>query len=201
MHMNQFLLHYPEYSSYLYEYIQLEDAPGYEGTTISQNQTIINQSQTQIQNQQTQIQQQAQANQLQQESNEQNKSFMDNFFSNLGNTVLGWIVPSSEQITGFFNEVNSWFSERLGFVWYPFDLAIQLVTALAGGSADTGFTVPAFSLNFQGQQLNIWNSFEVDIDAFGIFQYVRFFTSALLVCGIVKMAIDKWDEWIGGHNQ
>ena len=188
-----------DYTGDIMQYDNLEDVPSVDGYFAEQNTTIINQSQTQIQNQEIQNQLQTEQNQLQQESNEQNKNFMDNFFGNLGNTVLSWIVPSSEQITTFFDEVNAWFSDRLGFVWYPFDLAYQLVSAFAQGDANTNFKVPGFTLNFQGQQLTIWQPLEVDIDAFGIFQYVRFFTSTILVCGVIKMAIDKWDEWIGGH--
>lgn len=151
---------------------------------------------------------QQEANDLQKEQNETSKGifgaikdFFGGFFSNLGNTVMGWIVPTSEQLTDFLNEVNGWFSARLGFIWYPFSLAIDMVAALAGGSADQIFHVPALSLDIMGQTYSIWGDIDVDLDAFGIFTYVRFFTSALLVAGIVRMAIDKWDEWIGGHSK
>lgn len=184
----------------MWQYDNLEDVPSVDGYISNQNQTIIDQSQTQIENQEIQNQLQEQQNQLQQESNEQNKNFMDNFFSNLGNTVLGWIVPSSEDLTGFLDDVNSWFSDRLGFVWYPFDLAYQLVSAFTQGEPDSMFKVPGFTMNFQGQQLQIWQPLEVDIDAFDIFKYVRYFTSALLACGVAALAINKWDEWIGGHS-
>lgn len=191
----------------MWQYDNLEEVPSLDGYFAEQNQTMIDQSQTQIQNQeiQNQLQEQQnqlqnQGNQLQQESNQQNKNFMDNFFGNLGNTVLGWIVPSSEDLTGFLDEVNSWFSDRLGFVWYPFDLAFQLVSAFGQGQANSMFKVPGFTMNFQGQQLQIWQPLEVDIDAFDIFKYVRYFTSALLACGVAHLAINKWDEWIGGHN-
>lgn len=126
--------------------------------------------------------------------------FFGGFFDNLGNTVLSWIVPSTEQLTGFLDEVNAWFGDRLGFVWYPFGLAVQLVQSLAGGTADSTVRIPALSLNLLGDSYQIWDSMEIDIDAFGIFQYVRYFTDVILVAGVAKLAYDKWDEWIGGHG-
>lgn len=109
-------------------------------------------------------------------------------------------MPSSEDLTAFLEEVNEWFSARLGFIWYPFSLALDIVSAFAGGTADTMFKVPGLTLNILGGEHTIWNPIEVDLDAFGIFKYVRMFTSFLLVAGVVKLAHDKWDEWIGGHG-
>lgn len=150
---------------------------------------------------------QEEANTLQEEANETQKNifdkiadFFDNFFARLGEFLLGLIVPSAEELTAFLDEVNDWFGERLGFIWYPFSFAVDMVAALANGTADTGFQVPEFKLNILGTEYQIWGGMTVDMDAFGIFQYVRIFTSFLLVAGIVKLALDKWDEWIGGHG-
>lgn len=148
-----------------------------------------------------------QGNKLQEEANETGKGilgkiteFFNGFFDNLGNTVLGWIVPSSEQLTEFLNDVNAWFSARLGFIWYPFSLAIDMVTSFAGGDANSTFKVPALELTLMGNKYKIWDSMTIDMDAFDIFKYVRYFTSVILVAGVVKLAYDKWDEWIGGHG-
>ena len=153
------------------------------------------------------IQLQEEANQLQEEANETGKSllekvtdFFDNFFSRLGEFLLGLIVPSADELTVFLDEVNDWFGERLGFIWYPFSFAVDMVSALANGTAETGFQVPEFKLDILGTEYQIWPGMTVDMDAFGIFRYVRIFTSFLLVAGIVKLAYDKWDEWIGGHG-
>ena len=150
---------------------------------------------------------QSEANDLQEEANETQKNifekmsdFFDNFFTRLGDFLLGLIVPSSDDLTAFLNEVNDWFSERLGFIWYPFSFAVDAVSALAGGTADTGITVPALTLNMFGGTYTIWNEMQVDLDAFGIFRYVRLFTSFICVGGIVALAYNKWDEWIGGHG-
>lgn len=175
-------------------------SPGTGGTLIDQNDDII--ANTDKGNQL-----QEEANALQQEANETSKGilgkiteFFGGFFKNLGDTVLSWIVPTSDQLSAFLEEVNAWFGDRLGFIWYPFDLALRLVDALAKGDADTSFQIPPLELQLLGEKHVIYPGSTVDMDAFGFFKYVRMFTSFLLVSGVVKMAVKKWDEWIGGHT-
>lgn len=183
------------------------DTSGLQGTIDNQTTIIQQESQKEQELQQEGNQLQEEANTLQEEANETSKNifekitdFFDNFFSRLGDFLLGLIVPSSDDLTAFLNEVNDWFSERLGFIWYPFSFAVDAVSALAGGTADTGITVPALTLNMFGGTYTIWNEMQVDLDAFGIFRYVRLFTSFICVGGIVALAYNKWDEWIGGHG-
>lgn len=125
--------------------------------------------------------------------------FFGSFFDNIINTVKHLIIPTAEELTAFLQEVNDWFGARLGFVWYPFSLAVDLVSALAQGSADQQLSVPAFRFSVAGTEYTIWEAQTVDLDTLDIFKYVRFFTSALLAAGVVRMAVNKWDEWIGGH--
>ena len=181
----------------------------------SSGSNYVTEGERQIINQQTETNRiQEEGNELQEEANaiaeEQKQTskgilgklteFFGGFFTNLENSVLHLIVPTAQEITDFLDEVNAWFSARLGFIWYPFDLAIRMVQALSGGTADTQFTVPALNLNILGETYTIWNQMTVNLDEFGIFVYVRFFTSALLASLTVKLAVDKWDEWIGGHD-
>lgn len=176
-----------------------------ENNDLQQDENDLQEEANAMQSQEIELQEEA--NELQEKANETGKSlldkvtdFFDNFFSRLGDFLLGLIVPSAEELTAFLGEVNDWFGERLGFIWYPFSFAVDMVAALANGTADTGFQVPEFKLNILGTEYQIWGGMTVDLDAFGIFQYVRIFTSFLLVAGIVKLAYDKWDEWIGGHG-
>lgn len=150
---------------------------------------------------------QEEANELQREENETQKNifdkiseFFNGFFDNIISTVVSLVIPSSEEVTAFLDEVNGWFGARLGFVWYPFDLAVRLVSALSQGEASRTFAVPSLTLHILGEDYVIWNAVEADMDAFGIFVYVRWFTSALLVSAVVSLAVRKWDEWIGGHD-
>lgn len=185
----------------------IEGNAGVEGAIRDQTGTIVEESQKEQALQQEANTLQEEANTLQEEANETQNNifakitdFFDNFFTRLGDFLLGLIVPSSEELTAFLDEVNDWFSERLGFIWYPFSFAIDAVNALAGGTADTGFTVPALTIHMFGADYTLWNEMEIDLDSFGIFKYVRIFTSFICVGGIVALAYNKWDEWIGGHG-
>lgn len=127
------------------------------------------------------------------------QNFFSGFFRNLMNTIKSAVVPESGDVLALLQEMNDWFSERFGFIWYPFDLAIDIVGAFALGEADSKFTVPALTINILGG-IKLWDSFEADLDPIGFLQYVRFFTSTIMCCGTVSLAIRKWDEWIGGEH-
>ena len=124
---------------------------------------------------------------------------LSNFFTNFPQMLKSLFVPEAEDIQLLLSDMNDWFSERFGFIWYPFDLAIQVVSAFTMGEADSVIEIPAVTLNMLGG-VKLWDSFSVDFDSMGIFEYVRFFTSTILACSIADLAIVKWREWIGGKN-
>lgn len=141
---------------------------------------------------------------ISEEDREQNlfysiQNFFSGFFRNLQNTIKTAVVPSGDDVLALLQEMNDWFSERFGFIWYPFDLAIDIVGAFALGEPDSKITVPALTLNMLGG-IKLWDEFQVNLDPIGFMQYVRFFTSAIMCCGTVSLAIRKWDEWIGGEH-
>lgn len=177
--------------------------------TDAQTSQQLTQQQTQQQHQDAQdaLTEQQKQTEIQEEQKETTKGifskitdFFGSFFDKLSELVMHLVVPTSDELMTFLNEVNTWFGERLGFIYYPFDLAVRIVSAFAGGSADTSITVPALSLNLMGSQYTIWGAFTVNLDEFGIFVYVRYFTSALLCLGVGKLAVSKWDDWIGGKK-
>lgn len=124
---------------------------------------------------------------------------LSNFFTNFPQMLKNLFVPEAEDIQLLLSDMNDWFSERFGFIWYPFDLAIQVVSAFTMGEADSVIEIPAVTLNMLGG-VKLWDAFSVDFDSMGIFEYVRFFTSTILACSIADLAIVKWREWIGGKN-
>lgn len=126
-------------------------------------------------------------------------NFFGGFFSNLINTVKSAVIPSGGDVLELLQEMNDWFSERFGFIWYPFDLAFDIVGAFALGEPDSTFTVPTVTLNMFGG-IKLWDEFKVDLDPLGILEYVRFFTSAIMCCSVAGLALNKWNEWIGGEN-
>lgn len=173
----------------------------------AQKDAIDNQTKQQAEDAAKQLEEQKKQTAIAEEQKETTKgifgkisSFFASFFENIINAVASMVLPDSDELMAFLDEVNTWFGDRLGFIYYPFDLAVQLVQAFAGGDANQEFTVPALTLNILGEQYAIWESFTVDLDAMGIFVYVRYFTSAMLCLGVGKLAVDKWDDWIGGKR-
>lgn len=126
-------------------------------------------------------------------------NFFGGFFRNLLNTIKTAIIPESADLLALLQDMNDWFSERFGFIWYPFDLAIDIVAAFALGEPDSKITVPEFTINILGG-IKLWDAFVVDLDPIDFLKYVRFFTSTIMCCGTVSLAIRKWDEWIGGEH-
>ena len=173
--------------------------------TDAQNQQTLTQQQTQQQHSdaQDQLSESQKQTAIQEEQKETTKGIfgkITSFFDGFGDMAAHLVVPTSDELMTFLDEVNTWFGDRLGFIYYPFDFAVQVVQAFALGDANQLFSVPALTLNILGEQYTIWESFAVDLDAMGIFTYVRYFTSAILCLGVGKLAVDKWSDWIGGKR-
>lgn len=125
--------------------------------------------------------------------------FFSSYFGNLLEALKAAFVPDPDDIVELLEEMDDWFSVKLGFLYYPFDLMIDIVEAFALGEANEYITVPSYTLNmFNGVKL--WDEFQIHLNPLGFLQYVRFFTSAIMCCGTVSLAIKKWDSWIGGRN-
>lgn len=173
--------------------------------TDAQNQQTLTQQQTQQQHSdaQDQLSESQKQTAIQEEQKETTKGIfgkITSFFDGFGDMVAHLVVPTSDELMTFLDEVNTWFGDRLGFIYYPFDFAVQVVQAFALGDANQQFAVPGLTLNILGEQYTIWETFAVDLDAMGIFTYVRYFTSAILCLGVGKLAVDKWSDWIGGKR-
>ena len=39
-------------------------------------------------------------------------------------------IPSNEFLSSFFSDLSTWFSDRLGFLWSPFDITIQVLNKI-----------------------------------------------------------------------
>ena len=182
---------------------QAEDAAKQLEEQQKQTDALKDQTKQQAEDAAKQLEEQQKQTAIQEEQKETTKGIfgkITSFFDGFGDMVKGFFVPSSDELMTFLDEVNTWFGDRLGFIYYPFDLAVTLVKAYAMGDANQQFTVPALTLNLLGEQYTIWQSFTVDLDAMGIFTYVRYFTSAILCLGVGKLAVSKWDDWIGGKR-
>lgn len=114
------------------------------------------------------------------EQTEVQKGFFGSFFSNLINAFVSIFVPSSEEMSGLFDQLNQFFSDRFGFLYAPFDYMIQLLGVFTSATGSTGLTFPGFSI----MGYDVWSDMTYDLASDvlvgTILEYVRIGTGILL---------------------
>lgn len=140
---------------------------------------------------------QTQANKLQEESNNTQKNFFTSFFDNITETILGIFIPSNEEMGGLFGQLNDFFSETFGFLYYPFELIVKFIETLSGDGATT-LTLPGFEI--MGH--TVWEPMSIDLSENSIvtdvFGYVRIGTSILLSMAFISYLRAFFDKRFGG---
>lgn len=126
-------------------------------------------------------------------------NFFSGFFNNFGTMLKNLFIPTKEQFASLFNDMQSFFSEKLGFLWFPFDFAIEIVQAFTNGYQDSLFVVPPITINIM-DGITLFEGGTFDMDAVGVFAYVRMLTSIILSCCTYELASLKWREFIEGEN-
>lgn len=106
--------------------------------------------------------------------------FFGSFFQNLIDSVIGLFVPSSDEMSGLFDQLNQFFSDRFGFLYAPFDYMVQLLGVFTSAEGSTGLTFPGFSI----MGYDVWPDLTYDLasdELVGtILGYVRIGTGILL---------------------
>lgn len=125
-------------------------------------------------------------------------NFFSGFFSNLGGMLKDLFIPTQQQLMALLSEMEIFFSEKLGFLWFPFEFIIEIADALGQGSANSMFEVPPIDINILGG-IHLYDGGTFDLDSTGIFSYVRFFTSTVLACSLYALSLQKWNEFIKGE--
>lgn len=190
----------------------LEGGSGATGSLDTTNlETIV---QTQITNNETYHEEQkeqleTQHNELMEQNktqHEENKSFFSSvtdffgsFFDNLVDSVVGIFVPDDETMTEMFNELELFFEERFGFLYFPFDFLTDLFDVfINSGDSKTVLTFPGFKI----MEYQIWNDMTYDLSSepmvSDIFGYVRTGTGVLLAAWFVGYLGRFFDKRFGG---
>lgn len=148
---------------------------------------------------------QKELNDLQKEENETSKGifsaitdFFGSFFGNLIDAVLSLFIPSSEEMGALFDELNQFFSDTFGFLYYPFDFLIRAFDIFLDGDSGTGVTLPGFSI----MGYEVWSEQTYDLasdELVGtVFEFVRIGTGALLSMAFVSYLRNFFDKRFGG---
>lgn len=143
-------------------------------------------------------------NDLQKEANETSKGifasikdFFGSFFSNLINSVISLFVPSAEEMSGLFDQLNQFFSDRFGFLYAPFDYMIRLCKVFTSSTGSTSLTFPGFSI--MGEQVWADQTYDLASDELvgTILGYVRTGTGILLAGYFIMFLQNFFKERFG----
>lgn len=143
-------------------------------------------------------------NDLQKEANETSKGifasikdFFGSFFSNLINSVISLFVPSSDEMSDLFDQLNQFFSDRFGFLYAPFDYMIRLCKVFTSSTGSTSLTFPGFSI--MGEQVWADQTYDLASDELvgTILGYVRTGTGILLAGYFIMFLQNFFKERFG----
>ena len=120
--------------------------------------------------------------------------------------IKGFFIPSSEFFNNYFNELNNWFSDRLGLLYFPIDFIISFLNRIyssefndvifdipdiyvPGYGKDTGSSpiIPAYKFNFT----NFVNSNDnIKI----IYDMYLLVVDGIIIWGIIQLFSKKYEE-------
>ena len=117
--------------------------------------------------------------------------------SGIINGLKSLFIPSDEFFKTYFDDLFSWFSDRLGFLSFPIDLLAQLVEMFLGSSS-TDFVVTLPSFEIMGEPLLHEASFNLTQflnENFGfLLTAIHLGVSVIMVFGFIKLCERKWEE-------
>lgn len=114
-----------------------------------QNQTSDKTTQSLI-NQQNQLQQQTidkqtESNTIAQENSDTNKDTnnkITNFFNSFFDNLVHIFVPEDGFFSQWFNSLNDFMAQKLGFLWSPFDFLLSFLNGVYSGSGSASIVFP-----------------------------------------------------------
>lgn len=198
-----------------YAYVVIKSAPVFliysiEGTTDSDsivdsinNGNQLQQNANNLQQQENQLQQesnslQQQENQLQQEQNNTTNSIfssISDFFGSFFDNLIGIFVPEEGYFEEFFERLNTFFSDKLGMLYAPIDIFIEVLTAISEGGGSAGITFPQVKWReyvlIEEQTINLQSI----ADELGELQeYIYLGTDVIMVGSVINLLQNKLRE-------
>ena len=127
--------------------------------------------------------------------------FFGGFFDNLISSIIGLIVPGSDELSELFDRLNQFFSDTFGFLYFPFEFMYQLVDVFLNSEVNNGVTITFPGFSMMGYQ--IWEEMQVPVVQGGtpiyyIFTYIRMGTGCILALSFVAYLRNFFDKRFGG---
>lgn len=107
-------------------------------------------------------------------------------------------IPSNDYFSDWFDDLNAFFTDHLGFLWQPIEWTVSVVSAFLGSGGSTTLTFPGFSI--MGYQ--IWNDVQVDLaqiwGEIPVQDYIYMATDLIIIGSIVALVYKKYEEVMTG---
>ena len=131
--------------------------------------------------------------------------FSENFFvykliELLIEGIKSLFIPSDEFFGNYFSDLNDWFSDRLGFLYYPIELLIDILNRYLNlSSSNLSFTIPDIVEPFNNEVLIHSTTFDFnDVLENSVYKqvhdYYLIFVDFIIAFGLIKLATKKWEE-------
>lgn len=125
--------------------------------------------------------------------------FFDSFFDNLIDSIVGIFIPDDETMSALFDELEAFFEEKFGFLYYTFDFLTDLIDVFINTeSGSTGLTLPGFEI----MGYTVWEDTTYDLTSEPvvgeIFGYVRVGTGVMLSAWFLMFLSNFFDKRFGG---
>lgn len=85
----------------------------------------------------------------------------------LVNAIKSLFIPSDDFFTNWLDDLNSYFGEAFGILYYPFEILIDFFNRVQSlNTTDTAIiSIPKFELNFAGHSATIFQGFDFDFNS------------------------------------
>lgn len=120
--------------------------------------------------------------------------------------LKGLFIPSEDFFTNWLDDLNSYFGETFGILYYPFELLIDFLNRISSINDSTAIiSIPQFDIEFMGYKATVIH--ETSFDFYSILTNDTYkklhdmylvFVDILLWLGVVYLASNCIKEIIGG---
>lgn len=131
--------------------------------------------------------------------------FSENFFGRklvelIIDGIKGLFVPEDDFFSNYFEEIKNWFSDRLGFLWAPFDLLINILNRMLNiNFSEPTFNIPDIYEPFTNQKIISsqdfnFNSMLENKAIKTVHDIYLILVDAFIVFNLYKLAQEKLEE-------
>lgn len=145
--------------------------------------------------------------------------FFGSFFTNFINSLKSLFIPEDNYFSNWFSRVNDLLADKLGVLYYPFNLILSFLNDVSSKTSQSGQVVfPAIELPMNGEKLTILERQVINLSDYDIsfsssensslvgtgnytslVSTIRFFTSVVICMSLVVLFLRKLNHIVNGE--